>query len=127
ACVVAVFVPCALPVVCAPAWCAFASAVTKVGAFSHGLDRCTIAFRLTVVSFADNACVRGMPYLVRYDRPFNPCSRRCRTESCLKLARHSRHVTVCLVILFFQWSGAGGVFGVPTATLPCASSCACRA
>src|SRR6266705_1236517 len=115
---------------CAPAAfsrCFSSCAFIKVGAFSHGLDRCTISFRLDVVSLADNGCVRGMPYLIRYAFPSSPCSLRCRTDSCLKLARHSRHVTVCLVILFFQWSGAGGVFGVPTATLPCASSCACRA
>src|SRR5438876_579512 len=104
-------------------------ALRNVGAFSHGLDRCTTSFRLDVVALAARACVRGMPYLTRYDRPSNPCSWRCLTESCLKLAPHSRHVTICLVMLFLQLTGCDGVLGVATATLPCASSClfsACR-
>src|SRR2546422_8446238 len=103
---------------CATAFCAFSCAFTNVGAFSHGLDRCTIAFRLNVISFAANDCVRGMPYLIRYDRPSKLCSLRCRTDSCLKLALHSRHITVCLVMLFLQLIGAGGVFGASPATLP---------
>jgi len=97
--------------------CFSSCAFKNVGAFSHGLDRCTIAFRLTVVSFADNAWCRGILYLARYDRPSKPCPLRWRTESCLRDCPHSRHVTVCFVILFFQWIGAGGVCGVRTATL----------
>src|SRR5713101_10011673 len=114
-------------VCCATAFCAFSCAFRYVGAFSHGLDLCTISFRLDVVALADNACVRGIPYLTRYDCPSNPCSLRCRTDSCLKLAPHARHVTVCLVMLFLQWTGAAGVSGVATATGPFASSWACRA
>src|SRR5437660_4061990 len=109
--------------------CFSSCAFIKVGAFSHGLDRCTTSFRLDVISFAANDCARGMPYLIRYDRPSNPCSLRCRTDNCLKLAPHSRHVTVCLVMLFRQLSGSGEVFGVATATLLWESSCvfsACR-
>src|SRR2546428_7115806 len=75
--------------------CAF----TYVGAFSHGLDRCTTSLRRDVVSLAANGCIRGIPYLSRYAFPSSPCSLRCLTDSCLKLALHSRHVTVCLVIL----------------------------
>src|SRR5215813_5785088 len=81
---------------CATAACSrfFTScAFTKVGAFSHGLDLCTISFRFDVISFAANDCVRGIPYLIRYAFPSNPCSFRCRTDNCLKLALHSRHVT----------------------------------
>src|SRR5713101_3577136 len=92
-------------VCCATAFCAFSCAFRYVGAFSHGLDRCTIAFRLNVISLAANGCVRGTPYLIRYDFPSKLCSLRCLTESCLKLALHSRHVTLCLVILFFQLTG----------------------
>ena len=43
---------------CPTAFCA----LRNVGVFSHGLDRCTISFRLAVISLADNGCVRGMPY-----------------------------------------------------------------
>lgn len=107
---------------CTTACCAFSCAFTKVGAFSYGLELCTISFRFNVTSFAANGCVRGIPYLARYDRPSNPCSLRCLTDSCLKLAPHSRHVTVYLVILFFQWTGSGGVADVAPATLPFASS-----
>src|SRR5467141_5279863 len=71
-----------------------------VGAFSHGLDLCTISFRLDVVSLAANGCVRGIPYLIRYVFPSKLCSLRCLPESCLKLAPHARHITVCLVMLF---------------------------
>src|SRR5262249_32094052 len=74
-------------------FCAF----TKVGAFSQGLDRCTISCRFDVVSLAAKACVRGIPYLIRYAFPSSQCSLRCLTDSCLKLAPHSRHVTLCLV------------------------------
>jgi hypothetical protein len=112
---------------CATAFCAFSCAFTKVGAFSHGLDRCTCSCRRTVISLAANDWVRGMPYLSRYDFPSNPCSLRCLTDSCLKLAPHSRHVTVCLVMLFLQLTGFDGVSGVTTATLPFASSWALRA
>src|SRR6266849_6593983 len=104
-------------VCCAIAFCAFSCAFRYVGAFSHGLDRCTIAFRLNVISLAANGCVRGILYFPRYDRPSKLCSFRCLTESCLKLALHSRHVTLCLVMLFFQWTGTGGVSGVTPATL----------
>src|ERR1043166_3587457 len=108
--------------------CCFSScAFTNVGAFSHGLDLCAISFRRDVTSFAANDCVRGIPYLIRYPCPSNPCSLRCLTDSCLKLAPHSRHVTVCLVMLFRQLSGAGDVCGVAKATLPFASSWACSA
>jgi hypothetical protein len=103
---------------CAKAVCAFSCALRNIGAFSHGLDLCTISFRLNVVSLAANGCVRGMPYFTRYDRPSNPCSFRCLTESCLKLALHSRHITICLVMLFRQLTGFNGVSGVTTATLP---------
>src|SRR2546426_2957488 len=71
-------------------------ALRNVGACSHGLDLCTCSFRRNVISLAANDCVRGIPCLIRYDRPANPCSFRCLTDSCLKLAPHSRHVTVCL-------------------------------
>jgi hypothetical protein len=47
------------------AFCAFACAFTNVGAFSHGLDRCTISLRLAVISLAANGCVRGISYLAR--------------------------------------------------------------
>src|SRR5215831_17259592 len=104
----AVFFLCVLPVFCATACCAFSCAFTNVGAFSHGLDLCTISFRLDVISFAANGCVRGMPYLIRYAFPSNPCSLRCRTDNCLKLAPHSRHFTVCLVMLFLQVTGFDG-------------------
>src|SRR5215831_6794752 len=103
--------------------CAF----TKVGAFSHGLALCTISFRLAVISFAANDCTRGIPYLIRYDRPSSPCSFRCLTDSCFKLTPHSRHVTTCLVMLFRQWTVFDGASGVTTATLPFASSWACSA
>src|SRR6266496_2006950 len=102
-------------------------ALRNVGAFSHGLDFCTICFRIAVVSLAANGCIRGIPYLIRYAFPSSPCSLRCLTDSCLKLAPHSRHVTACLVMLFLQWTGAGGVSGVAIATLPFASSWALRA
>src|SRR5919198_3762538 len=114
----AVFFLCACLVFCATALCACSCAFRNVGAFSHGLDLCTIAFRLDVVSLADNGCVRGIPYFARYDRPSNACSLRCLTDSCLKLAPHSRHVTACLVMLFLQLTGCDGVSGVATATLP---------
>src|SRR3977135_3602727 len=65
-----------------------------VGAFSHGLDLCTISFRLDVISLPANGCVRGIPYLIRYDRPSNPWSLRCRADNCLRVAPHTRHVTV---------------------------------
>src|SRR4030095_10179719 len=96
ACALVLFFLCATEA-CCPSFspCAF----LNVGAFSHGLDRCTIAFRLNVISFAANDCVRGMPYFTRYDRPSSPCSLRCLTDSCFELTPHSRHVTVCLVIL----------------------------
>src|SRR5438067_189429 len=93
--------------------CAF----TYAGAFSHGLNLCTICFRLDVISFAARACVRGMPFLIRYACPSSPCSLRCLTDSCLKLAPHSKHVTTCLVMLLRQSTGFG-VAGVTTATLP---------
>src|SRR5713101_4033744 len=96
--------------------CFSSCAFRYVGAFSHGLDLCTISFRLDVISLAAKACGRGIPYFPRYDRPFKSCSLRCLTESCLKLALHSRHVTVCLVILFLQLTRSGGVSGVTTAT-----------
>src|SRR4030095_14819413 len=99
----------------------------NVGAFSHGLDLCTISFRCNVVSFAANGCVLGILNFSRYDRPSNPCSLRCRTDNCLKLAPHSRHVTTCLVMLFFQLRGFESVSGVATTTLPFASSWALRA
>src|SRR5437870_4971607 len=105
----AVFFLCTLPVCCAPACCAFSCAFTKVGAFSHGLVLCTISFRRDVISLAANDWVRGIAYFARYDCPSNPCSCRCLTESCLKLTPHARHVTVCLVILFFQLTRFGGV------------------
>src|SRR4029453_1952913 len=111
----------------ATAFCAFFCAFTNVGAFSQSLVLCTISFRFDVVSLAARACVRGIPYLIRYDCPSNACSLRCLTESCLKLAPHSRHVTTCFVILFRQWTGSGRITGVPTATLPFASSWALRA
>jgi hypothetical protein len=98
--------------------CFSSCAFTKVGAFSHGLDLCTISCLCDVISFAAHGCVRGMPYFTRYDRPSNPCSFRCLTESCLKWAPHSRHVTVCLVGLFLQGIGFSGIFGVSTATRP---------
>src|SRR5512138_3910295 len=98
----AVFFLCVLPVFCATILCAFSCAFTKVGAFSHGLDLCTISFRFNVISFAANGWVRGMPYLNRYSFPSSPCSLRCLADNCLKLAPHSRHVTICLVMLFRQ-------------------------
>src|SRR5215475_12449448 len=106
--------------------CFSSCALRNVGAFSHGRDRCTISFRLDVVALADNGCARGIPYLIRYAFPSKPCSFRCLTDSCLKLAPHSRHVTRCLVILFFQLTGSGGVSEVAMATLPPASSWALR-
>src|SRR6266853_1814764 len=114
----AVFFLGAFFVCCVIAFCAFSCAFRYVGAFSHGLDRCTISFRLDVVSLADNGCARGIAYLIRYAFPSSPCSLRCFAESCLKLALHSRHVTWYLVILFLQWTGADGVAGVATVTLP---------
>src|SRR5262245_4857082 len=107
--------------------CFSSCAFTNVGAFSHGLARCTISFLFDVISFAANGCARGIPYLIRYAFPSSPCSLRCLTESCLKLAPHSRHVTVCLVMLFLQLPDAGSVSGGATATLPFASSWALRA
>src|SRR6266853_5004792 len=104
-------------VCCATAFCAFSCAFRYVGAFSHGLDLCTISFRLDVVSLAANGCVRGILYFPRYDRPSKLCSFRCLTESYLKLALHSRHVTVCLVMLFLQLTRSGGVSSVTPATL----------
>src|SRR6266852_2944464 len=103
---------------CATAFCAFSCALINIGAFSHGLDLCMLSFRIAVISLAANGCVRGIPYLIRYVFPSNPWSLRCFAESCLKLALHSRHVTWYLVILFLQWTGAGGVAGVATVTLP---------
>jgi hypothetical protein len=103
---------------CATAFCAFSCAFTNVGAFSHGFVLCTTSCLCDVISFTANGCVRGIPYLIRYAFPSSPCSLRCLTDSCLKLAPHSRHITVCFVILFRQWSGAGAVFSVTTATLP---------
>src|SRR5437867_1884418 len=114
----AVFFLCVLPVFCAIACSAFSCAFRYVGAFSHSLVRCTISFRIAVVSLAANGCIRGMPYLTRYDLPSSPCSFRCRTESCLKLALHSRHITWCLVMLFLQLTGCDGVSGVATVMLP---------
>src|SRR5262249_3770035 len=102
-------------------------AFTKVGAFSHGRDLCTISCRFDVVSLAAKACVRGMPCLIRYVFPSSPCSLRCLTDSCFKLTPHSRHVTTYLAILFLQLTGLWGVSGVATATLPFASSWALRA
>src|SRR6266700_8351467 len=107
--------------------CFSSCAFIKVGAFSHGLDRCTTSFRLDVISFAANDCARGMPYLIRYDRPSNPCSLRCLTDSCLKLALHSRHVTTCLVMLFRQATGFDCGSGVTTVMLPFESSWTCSA
>src|SRR2546427_1073481 len=69
----AVFFLCAIAVFS----CFFSCAFTKVGAFSHGLDLCTISFRRDVISFAANDWVRGIPYLIRYDRPSKLCSLRC--------------------------------------------------
>src|SRR5882672_5117342 len=112
---------------CVIAFCAFSCALRNIGAFSHGLDLCTISFRLNVISLAANGCVRGILYFPRYDRPSKLCSLRCRTDNCFRVAPHTRHVTVCLVMLFLQWTGADGVAGVAIATLPCASSCAFRA
>src|SRR5262249_16107913 len=117
---------CALPVFCATACAACSCAFRYVGAFSQGLARCPISFLRDVISFAANGCVRGMPYFTRYTFPSQPCSLRCLTDNCLKLAPHSRHVTACLVMLFRQLTGVGGVLGVATATLPSESSCACR-
>src|SRR5437899_4569427 len=106
ACALVLFFLCATEACCRSfSSCAF----LNVGAFSHGLDRCTTSFRLNVIAFAANDWRRGIPYFARYDRPSNPCSFRCLTVSCLKLAPHARHVTVCLVMLFFQGIGAGGV------------------
>src|SRR6266446_2184044 len=104
---------CVLPVFCAIACSRFSSscAFINVGAFSHGLDRCMLSFRLDVVSLAVRACVRGIPYFARYDIPSNPCALRCLPESCLKLALHARHVTWCLVMLFRQLTRSGGVAG----------------
>src|SRR5713101_6857778 len=97
ACALVLFFLCATEACCRSfSSCAF----LNVGAFSQGLARCTVSFRLNVVSLAARACVRGMPYLSRYAFPSSPCSFRCLTDSCLKLARHSRHVTTCLVMLF---------------------------
>src|SRR2546427_9986730 len=96
----AVFFLGAFFVCCATACSAFSCAFRYVGAFSHGLDLCTISFRRDVVALAANGCVRGMPYLIRYAFPSSPCSFRCLTESCLKLVPHARHLTVCLVMLF---------------------------
>src|SRR3981081_1389682 len=114
-------------VCCATAFCAFSCALRNIGAFSHGFNLCTISLRFNVISLAARACVRGIPYLIRYDRPSNPWSLRCLPESCLRVAPHSRHVTVCLVILFLQWTGFDSVSGVAIATRACASSCAFRA
>jgi hypothetical protein len=72
--VFAVFFLCALPVFCTTTFRVFSCAFTYVGAFSHGLDRCTISFRLDVISFAANDCVRGMPYLIRYDPDYSVSS-----------------------------------------------------
>ena len=113
-----VFFLCALPVFCATACSACSCAFRYVGAFSHGRLLCTICFRIAVTERADNGWLCGIPYFARYDRPSNPCSLRCRTESCLKLAPHSRHVTVCLVMLFLQLTGFDGVSGGATVTLP---------
>src|SRR5438552_17546136 len=100
-------------------FCSFAScALRNVGAFSHGLALCTISFRLDVISLAARACVRGIPYLIRYDRPSSPCSLRCRTESCLKLAPHCRHITVYLVMLLRQLTCCDGVSSGATSMLP---------
>src|SRR3977135_2892131 len=113
----AVFFLGAFFVCCVIAFCAFSCAFRYVGAFSHGLDRCTISFRLNVISLAANGCVRGILYFPRYDRPSKLCSLRCRADNCFRVAPHTRHVTVCLVILFFQLTGFDGVSGVATATL----------
>src|SRR5882762_7371505 len=59
----AVFFLGAFFVCCATAFCAFSCAFRYVGAFSHGLDLCTISFRLDVVSLAANGCIRAMPYV----------------------------------------------------------------
>src|SRR5712691_6624508 len=107
--------------------CFSSCAFIKVGAFSHGLDLCTISFRLDVVSLAANGCARGIPYFTRYAFPSSPCSLRCLPESCLKLAPHARHLTVCFVMLFLQLTGFDGISGVATATIPLASSLACSA
>src|SRR6266436_4828509 len=80
--------------------CFFSCAFRYVGAFSHGLDFCTICFRIAVTERADSGWLGGIPYFARYDCASNPCSLRCLTESCLKLAPHTRHVTWCLVMLF---------------------------
>src|SRR6267143_7063512 len=125
----AVFFLGAFFVCCATAFCAFSCALRNVGAFSHGRDLCTISFRLDVVSLAANGCVRGILYFPRYDRPSKPCSFRCRADNCFRVALHSRHVTVCLVMLFLQLTRSGGVSGVTLATLLWAFSCvfsACR-
>src|SRR5215475_7708420 len=109
-----VFFLCATEACCR---CFSSCALRNVGAFSQGRDRCTISFRLDVVALADNGCARGIPYLIRYAFPSNPCPLRCLTESCLKLAPHSRHIAACLVMLFLQLPGAGSVSGGATATL----------
>jgi hypothetical protein len=111
---------------CAKAFCAIGAcarcfsscAFTNVGAFSQGFDLCTISFRLDVVALADNDWVRGILCLIRYTFASSSWSLRCRTDSCLKLALHSRHVTACLVMLFRQWTGFNAMSGVATATLP---------
>src|SRR5882724_637800 len=113
---------CVFLVFCATACSAFSCAFRYVGAFSHGLDRCTISFRFAVVSLADNDWVRGIPYVTRYDFPSKLWSLRCRIDNCLTLAPHARQVTVCLVMLFFQWTGFGCVSGVATATIRFESS-----
>jgi hypothetical protein len=59
---------------CATAFCAFSCPLRNVRDFSYGLDLCTISFLRDVISLAANGCVRGIPYLIRYDRPSNPCS-----------------------------------------------------
>src|SRR5215470_16977918 len=97
-----VFFLCATEACCR---CFSSCALRNVGAFSHGLDLCTTSCLCDVISFATKGCVRGIPYLIRYAFPSNPCSFRCLTDSCFKLAPHSRHVTTYLAILFLQLTG----------------------
>src|SRR2546426_8604226 len=63
--------------VCSATACAtFSCAFRYVGAFSHGLDCCTICFRRAVTARADSGWRGGIPYLTRYDRASNPWSLR---------------------------------------------------
>jgi len=95
---------------------------------SRAGSRCPRSFRRDESALAANACVRGIPYLLRYDVASSPCFLRWRPESCVKRTPHSRHVTLCLVMLVRQLTGSSGVSGVATATMPpLEPSCAFRA